>query len=148
MHRSVPSRPGIVSSHSDFTGVVESGRGLGASSMADPGILNRVRELAGFPVVPGTLNVRLPGPFNRPPATLYLAAEDIDPGFEAETGQEGRTGFFFAPVMVAGHYHGIAMQGDEPGYPEDYVELICEIHLRQTLGLTDGDQITFSVLDA
>jgi len=116
--------------------------------MADSTILDQLRELAGFPVVPGTLNVRLPGPFDRPRTSFFVAAKDINPGFQAEPGQEGRTGFFVTPVIVAGRYRGMAMQADEPGYPEDYVELICETHLRQTLGLMDGDQITFSMLDA
>jgi CTP-dependent riboflavin kinase len=50
------------------------------------------------------------------------------------------------PVLVAGRYRGVAFQADEPGYPADLVELLCEVHLRDTLGLHDGDPIGFSVL--
>jgi CTP-dependent riboflavin kinase len=112
--------------------------------MSDSELLDQLQELAGFPVVPGTLNVRLPEPFDRPPTMLYLDAGDIDPGFEAETGQAG---FFFAPVVIAGRHRGVVMQAIEFNYPDERVELICEVHLRQTLGLTDGDQITFSMLN-
>jgi len=112
--------------------------------MSDAELLNQLQQLAGYVIVPGTLNVRLPEPFSRPPTMLYLAASDIDPDFEAETGQAG---FFFAPVMIAGHYRGVAMQAVEFGYPDDQVELLCEVHLRETLGLADGDEIAFSMLD-
>jgi len=112
--------------------------------MSDADLLGRLQQLAGCAIVPGTLNVRLPEPLSRPPTMLYLAASDIDPDFEAETGQAG---FFFAPVMIAGHYRGVAMQAVEFGYPDDQVELLCEVHLRETLGLSDGDEIAFTMLD-
>lgn len=51
-------------------------------------------------------------------------------------------------MLIAGRYRGVAMQAVEVGYPDDQVELICEVHLRQMLGLVDGDQITFSILGA
>lgn len=46
-------------SRDDLSGIVEPepGRGLGAALMADEIVLERLVELAGFPVVPGTLNV-------------------------------------------------------------------------------------------
>jgi CTP-dependent riboflavin kinase len=113
--------------------------------MSAPGILDQLEQLFGYPIVPGTLNVRLPEPFNRPLTVRYLAASEIDPVFEEETGQAG---FFLAPVLIADSYRGMAMQAVEVDYPDDQVELLCEVHLRQTLGLVDGDEITFSVLDA
>jgi CTP-dependent riboflavin kinase len=112
--------------------------------MSDKDLLSQLQQLAGCPVIPGTLNVRLAEPFNRPVTMRYLAASDIGPDFEAETGQ---TGFFFAQVLIAGQYRGVAMQAVESGYPDDQVELLCEVHLRETLCLGDGDEITFSVLD-
>ena len=32
--------------------------------MADSVVMEKLQEISGFPVVPGTLNVRLPGPLN------------------------------------------------------------------------------------
>jgi CTP-dependent riboflavin kinase len=126
-----------------LTGVVASGRGLGAGRLADTDILDRLRELFGFTAVPGTLNVRLPEPFDRSLASRYVSAVEISPTWEAETGQAG---YFLAPVLIADRYRGAAFQADEPGYPAHLVELVCEVHLRQTLGLRNGDAITFSVL--
>jgi len=74
----------------------------------------------------------------------YVDSDAIDPAFESETGQAG---FYFAPVVIAGRYRGAMMQAVEVGYPDNLVELLCEVHLRETLGLVDGDRIEFSLVD-
>jgi CTP-dependent riboflavin kinase len=73
----------------DLKGIVAAGRGLGAPRMPDPATLARIRDLAGFPPVPGTLNVVVPEPLERGLFSRYLAAAEIDPAWEAETGQAG-----------------------------------------------------------
>jgi CTP-dependent riboflavin kinase len=96
-------------------------------------------------VVPGTLNVRLPSPFDPHLATAYVASSEIDPGWEAATGQAG---YRMVRVLVAGRYRGVAFQADEadeadePGYPEDQLEIICEVHIHSELALADGDSLT------
>jgi hypothetical protein len=45
--------------HRDLSGIVQSGRGLGADRTADPAILQRLQDLSACPIVPGTLNLRL-----------------------------------------------------------------------------------------
>lgn len=54
-----------VAGHPQWSGIVASGRGLGAGRMADSGLIDRLQRLVGFPMVPGTLNVRLPEPIER-----------------------------------------------------------------------------------
>jgi CTP-dependent riboflavin kinase len=125
----------------DLSGIVQPGRGLGAGLMADRVVIEKLHELSGFPVMPGTLNVRLPGPLERGPSWRYMAAVEITPDWEERTGQAG---YFLAPVMVAGRYRGLAFQAvesGEHGYPPDQIELFCEVHLRGGLGLGDGDPI-------
>ena len=129
----------------DLSGVVQSGRGVGAGLMSEDFVLRRLSELAGFPVVPGTLNVRLGGPLERDSSWRYIAAAEIGRDWEARSGQSG---YFLAPVLIAGRYRGLAFQAEEPGgpgYPADHVELLGETHLRGALGLEDGDPITFVV---
>ncbi len=135
----------VMSSPADYIGRVQPDRGLGVQRMADPRVLGRIHELAGFTIVPGTLNVGLDQPFTRSPTTEYLASSELFPGWEAETGQAG---YFFVLVTIAGQYRGVAMQADELGYPPDLVELMCEVHLRQTLDLSDGREIRFTAQDA
>jgi protein-S-isoprenylcysteine O-methyltransferase Ste14 len=126
----------------ELHGVVVPGRGRGAELLADDRVLDRIEDLFGLRVVPGTLNVRLGAPFERTEATRYVAASDVDSGWGATTGQAG---YHLAPVLVEGRYRGIAFQADEPGYPEDLVEIMCEVHLRSSLGLEDGDPIAATV---
>jgi hypothetical protein len=105
--------------HRDLSGIVHSGRRLGAGLMAERVVMEKLQELSGFPVVPGTLNVRLPGPLQRGPSWRYMPAVEITLDWEARTGQAG---YFLAPVTVAGRYRGLAFQAVEPGergYPPD-----------------------------
>jgi CTP-dependent riboflavin kinase len=125
----------------DLSGVVQPGRGLGTGLMADRAVMEKLQALAGFPIVPGTLNVRLPHPLQRGSAWWYVAAAEITPDWQARTGQAG---YFLARVTVAERYRGLAFQAVEPGelgYPPDQMELFCEAHLRRALGLGDGDRI-------
>ena len=39
-------------------------------------------------------------------------------------------------------------QGDEPEYPPNLVEIMSNHHLRDTLGLQDGDTLEFTVIEA
>ena len=126
----------------ELHGVVVAGMGRGAELLADERVLDRIEEVFGLRVVPGTLNMRLDAPCDRTLATRYVAASDIDPGWEAVTGQAG---YHLVPVLVAERYRGIAFQADEPGYPKDLVEIMCEVHLRSTLGLEDGDPFAVAV---
>jgi CTP-dependent riboflavin kinase len=131
----------------DLSGIVQAGRGLGAGLMADRVVMEKLQELCGFPVVPGTLNVRLPRPLARGPGWRYMPAVEISPDWEARTGQAG---YFLAPVTVAGRYRGLAFQAVEPGergYPPDQIELFCEAHLRAELSLNDGDVVAIWLND-
>jgi CTP-dependent riboflavin kinase len=127
-----------------LSGTVAPGRGFGAERMADPGLLNRLQQIVGFPVVPGTLNVRLSEPLERDSRWRYHGAAEISPDWEERTGQAG---YFLVPARVAERYRCVCFQADEPGYPADLIELICEVHIRSTLGLSHGDHILLSVLE-
>jgi protein-S-isoprenylcysteine O-methyltransferase Ste14 len=105
-------------------------------------VLERIEELFGLRIVPGTLNVRLADPFDRSRASGYVAASEIDPDWETLTGQAG---YHLVPVIVAGRHRAIAFQADEPGYPEDLLEIVGEVHLRSALGLKDGDPIVLQM---
>lgn len=131
----------------DLSGVVQPGKGLGVGLMADRAVTEKLEELTGFPVVPGTLNVRLPGPLGRGRTWRYLDSDEIASDWAARTGQSG---YFLAPVTVAGRYRGLAFQAVEPGedgYPPDQIELFCEAHLRTELGLSDGDRVAVRLTD-
>lgn len=100
--------------HLDLSGIVIPGRGLGVVRLSSPELIERLREVVGFPVVPGTLNVRLPEPFNRGLTSRYLAAAEISPDWEAETGQAG---YFLVPGLIAGRYRCAAFSGRRARVP-------------------------------
>lgn len=130
---------------SDLSGIVQPGRGLGAQLMVEAAVMARLSELAGFPLVPGTLNVRLSGPLERAAGWRYVAASEIGADWEARTGQAG---YHLADVVIARRYRGLAFQADEPagpGYPADQIELFSDVHLRGALGLGDGDPIAVAL---
>lgn len=132
-------------SQRDLSGVVRAGRGLGAPLMADPIVLERLQQLAGIRLVPGTLNVQLPRALERDESWRYVAATHVAPDWEARTGQSG---YFIASVTIAGRYRGLAFQAVEPegpGYPADQIELFSDVHLRSELGLHDGDAIEIAI---
>jgi CTP-dependent riboflavin kinase len=136
-----------MSEQRDLSGIIEPGRGLGAGLMADRAVMEKLGDLIGFSVVRGTLNVRLPRPLERGPGWRYLGADEIACDWEARTGQSG---YFLAPVAIAGRYRGLAFQAVEPGergYPPDQIELFAEVHLRTELGLGDGDPIAVRLSD-
>ena len=134
-----------MASTSDLSGVVQAGRGLGSPLMAQSGVMRRLQAIAGFPIVPGTLNVRLPGPLEPGPDWRYVPAGEVGPDWETQTGQ---TGYLVLEVVIADRFRGLAFQAVEPGspgYPPDQIELFSEVQLRSTLGLYDGDPVVVSV---
>ena len=134
-----------MASRSNLRGVVEPGRGLGSELMREEPVMERLSELAGLPLVPGTLNVRLPHPVDRGNEWQYVAASDVAPDWESRTGQSG---YFIAAVTIAGRYRGLAFQAVEPdglGYPPDQIELFSDVHLRTELALDDGDTIEVAI---
>ena len=131
----------------DLSGSVVPGRGLGSELMRDPHVTARFEEIAGFRLVPGTLNVRLPGPLVRDERWRFLPSEEVAPDWAERSGQSG---YFLADVIVEGAHRALAFQAVEPegpGYPPDQVELLSETHLRNTLDLADGDLVAVSLRD-
>ncbi len=130
--------------HRSFQGVVVAGRGLGVEGMSSPVMRRVIGELTSLDIVPGTLNVRLPRPFNAVLAR-YIRWEDL--GREVPDPEvPGRKGLRYGEVIIAGRYRGFVFQGDEPDYPSDQVELISDRHLRRALGISDGDVIEFTLV--
>ncbi|MDP3984203.1 MAG: DUF120 domain-containing protein [Acidimicrobiia bacterium] len=121
---------------------MEGGCGIGAELMTDPVVLGRIQTAVDQEIVPSTLNVGIPDPLNRKLLSSYLPGGEIDPKWEADTGQAG---YFWSPTLVAGSHRGVVVQADEPDYPQTPIEVLCEVRLRSALGLSDGDGITVSL---
>jgi hypothetical protein len=86
-------------------------------------VLGRIQTAVGLEIVRGTPNVRHPDPLNRRLLSSYRPGGEIDPAWEADTGQEG---YFWSPALIAGRYRGVVAQADEPDYPLTLIEVLCE----------------------
>ena len=127
-----------------YRGIVVPGRGFGAQRMANPSVLQAAQRLTALTLVPGTLNVRLPQPFDGL-LPWYFTEEHLG-GHVWRDHAPNRTGIRCGEVLIAGRYRGIVFQGDEPEYPPAQVEIMSGHHLRATLGLRDGDMLEFTLL--
>ena len=127
-----------------YRGIVVPGRGFGAQRMTNPTVLQAAQRLSGLTLVPGTLNVRLSQPFDGH-LPWYLTESDLD-GHVWRDHAPNRTGIRCGEVLIAERYRGIVFQGDEPEYPPAQVEILSDHHLRDTLGLRDGDMLEFTLL--
>jgi CTP-dependent riboflavin kinase len=112
--------------------------------MANPAVVQAAQRLTGLILVPGTLNVRLPQPFDGL-LPWYLTEADLGVPVWRDHAPN-RTGIRCGEAMIAGRYRGIVFQGDEPEYPPEQVEIMSDRHLRTTLGLHDGDVLAFSLI--
>ena len=129
-----------------YRGIVMPDRGFGAQRMANPSLMQALKRFTDLTLVPGTLNVRLLQPFDGT-LTGYLTEDDLG-GNVWRDHAPNRQGIRFGEVLIAGQYRGIMFQGDEPEYPPNLVEIMSDHHLRDTLGLQDGDTLEFAVLEA
>jgi len=127
-----------------YRGIVVPGRGFGAQRMANPSLQQALQRLTDLTLIPGTLNVRLPQPFDGT-LTGYLTEDDLGGNVWSDHAPN-RQVIRFGEVLMAGQYRGIMFQGDEPEYPPEQVEILSGYHLRVTLGLRDGDMLEFTLL--
>jgi len=105
--------------------------------MSSAPIQRALRRLTDLDIVPGTLNVRLPEPFDVK-LEAYISQEDFG-GVAA--------GGWVVETVIEGRFRGFLFRGDEQGYPADLVELISDHNLREALGLRDGDEIEFTLVE-
>jgi CTP-dependent riboflavin kinase len=112
--------------------------------MANPAVLQAAQRLTALTLVPGTLNIRLPQPFDGT-LTGYLTEDDLG-GHVWRDHAPHRQGMRFGEVLITGRYRGIVFQGDEPEYPPTQVEILSDHHLRAALGLRDGDMLAFTLV--
>lgn len=116
------------------TGTVVSGLGISASFLAIPWVNDQLSETLNFSPYCGTLNIRLHDP-------------EIQKALKSGTGKRvvpAEKGFCEALVFegtVAGQYPCGVILPLMTNYPEDVLEIVGPIHLKQTLGISDGDGI-------
>lgn len=123
-------------------GEVITGLGEGRYYMAFSGYRDQFREAFGFDPYPGTLNLRVQPadiPVRRRLTTLGWVTIH---GFTAENRTFGEVKAL--PCRVGGLPGAIVLPG-RTHYPEDILEIIAPVNLREALGIDDGDAVDVEV---
>lgn len=120
-----------------ITGRVCAGRGEAAGFVLLPWVLEQIRERAGFSPYPGTLNLRLS---DQASLALWRRLRRF-PGFVLEPPQPSFCSAACFLTTLPGNLRGIVVHPHVPSYPEDLIEVIAAVRLRDRLGLRDGDRL-------
>jgi hypothetical protein len=90
--------------------------------MASPSLLQALKRFTDLTLMPSTLNVRLPQPFDG--MLPWYFTEDELGGDVWRDHAPNRTGIHCGEVLIAKRYRGVVFQGDEPEYPPAQVEML------------------------
>ncbi len=129
-----------LSSQVVFTGRLVSGLGEGKYYTAHPGYQRQFTERLGFTPYPGTLNIEIAGAERNKLRLLSGGGIHIE-AFDAEGRTFGSVDCFKATV------NGVqaAIVLPKRSHYATVLEVISSHHLREKLGLTDGDTVTVTV---
>ncbi len=121
-----------------LTGTVVSGLGESASFLSIPWVSGQLASMLNFSPYLGTLNIDVHAPRIQK-VLKRLGKERIVPAEE---------GFCDALVFrgtIAGRYPCGVILPLVPGYPPSILEIVAPVHLKQALGVNDGDGIEFEI---
>jgi HAD superfamily hydrolase (TIGR01509 family) len=121
-------------------GRVVTGRAEASAFMRLPWVVGQVQAKLEFDPFPGTLNLLV----ERPDALACWSELRKRAGSRIEPAP----GFCAArcyPVSIEGFVRGAILLPEVPGYPEDAIELIAPIQLRETLSVVDGGEPTLAL---
>jgi CTP-dependent riboflavin kinase len=130
-----------------FYGTVKTGIGGAAVEMSNPDELEDWELLTGLRIIPGTLNLQLEKPFDLALLEYISFSEigwDFDPitqGFDFN----GDVGMYYHRVIICDEHPGIVAFWTWVPELRKHAELISSVHLRSTIGLEDGDTVSFSL---
>ena len=129
-----------------LSGVVTSGMGEGRHYITLPGYMRQFREKLGYEPFAGTLNVDLTEESIRRRAHVGAIDPITIDGWEDDDRTYGPAYCYPAAVVADERYeqaHVIAPERTHHG--DDHLEVIAPDRLRDTLDLTDGDEVTVHV---
>ncbi len=129
----------------EFQGVVRAGRREAAGFVALPAVAARLLSWAGSTPFPGTLNVRLTSPEARARWRELRAGHE---GWTLPPPDPEQCAATCFPVLVEGRVPGTVVVPQVPGYPEDLVEVVAAVNLRERLGLDEGGPCAMRLVDA
>jgi riboflavin kinase len=121
-------------------GKVFSGKGEGTQFLNFPWVRKQIEEKLGFAPYEGTLNVR-----------LYKDSINLRKTLTSASGMEilPQPGFCRGRLLKACLMGAVVCAVVVPevgGYPEDVIELVASVNLREKLQLSDGDLVVVQIM--
>jgi len=120
-------------------GRVSSGGGTGSLFVNLPWAKKQFKNKLGFKPYSGTLNLQLS------PGNDVKALRNTTKGIEIKAPEGFHEGRCFK-ALIMGKHLGAVVVPDVPRYPNDLLEILAPVNLRETLELKDGVEIEVVVL--
>lgn len=115
-------------------GRVFGGGGIGSFFVNLPWVRSQFKDKLGFNPYPGTLNLQLL------PGTDVKELRDTTKGIKIKSSEGFHEGRCFKALIMEKLW-GAVVVPDVPKYPNDLLEILAPVNLRETLGLKDGVDI-------
>ena len=130
-----------------MTGIIFSDLGQAASFMALDWVQSALRQSLGFDAFPATLNVR---PKAAEDAQVWRRVRDESAGVPLAPASGGFCSARLYPIeIVSGatvareKIAGAILLPEVNDYPNDKIEIVAPLRLKEHLGVRDGDQLTW-----
>jgi len=120
-------------------GKVSSGLGEGKKFTQLPWVKRLIREKLGFEPYPGTLNLRLSSNVKISKMLDKFSCIRISSRGDFASGR-------LYKALISSEVHGAVIRPEVPDYPEDIIEILAPIGLREKFNLRDGDEVEVKIL--
>ncbi len=117
---------------------VFSGEGNGRRYIELPWVKKQIKEKMGFESYRGTLNLTLSSDakiislLNKAKGLRIIPEKGFFPGR-------------LHKALINGEVYGAVVQPEVPGYPENVLEVVAPVSLRERFGLRDGDEVELKI---
>jgi CTP-dependent riboflavin kinase len=130
-----------------MTGIIFSDLGKAASFMALEWVQSALKQCLGYSPFPATLNVHPKGVED---AQIWQRVHERSAGLPLVSPRDGFCNARVYPIELlehagpaAGKISGAVLVPEVKNYPSDKIEIVAPVHLKERLGVRDGDQLTW-----
>ena len=132
-----------------MSGIIFSDLGQAASVMALEWVQSALKQALGFEAFPATLNVR---PREPEDAVLWQRVRDGSGGLPLAPTDNGFCSARLFPIEIFGaaaqeKIAGAILVPEVDDYPNDKIEIVAPLRLKQHLGVRDGDPLTWEFVN-
>jgi HAD superfamily hydrolase (TIGR01549 family) len=120
-------------------GTLHAGRREAAGFVSLPWVREQIAAQVGFRPFPGTLNLKVDSPESE---AAWQRLRQANEGWVLTPSDPDFCAASCWPIRIEGIVPGAIVWPHVPGYPEDVVEVVAALNLRDRLGIEEGDPCT------